>query len=105
LFGKPYARRSGELGDRERERDGGDLSEGTLEERPRPIEDEAECDLDGRDPQYGWDMNPVSGARVDAVVIAVKGGYEYVDTWGRTMGDEWPDHGECDRYGESITCR
>lgn len=42
LLGTPNARRSGEDGERERERAGGDLSEGTEEWMPRPAEDEAE---------------------------------------------------------------
>jgi hypothetical protein len=50
LFGKPYDRRSGDVGDNDLDREGGDLSEGAFDERPRPTEDEAECDLDGRDP-------------------------------------------------------
>jgi hypothetical protein len=104
LFGNPYARRSGELGESDRESEGGDLSEGTLDERPRPTEEEAECDLDGRDAPYDCGKRLVSCARLDTGAIVVKGGYEYEETWGRTMGEEWEDHGECDGYGESITC-
>jgi hypothetical protein len=76
LFGNPYARRSGELGESERDREGGDLSEGALDERPRPMEDEAECDLDGREPPKDWGRRFDSGAMIDAEVMAVKGGYE-----------------------------
>jgi hypothetical protein len=47
LLGKPYALRSGEeLGDSERERDGGDLSAPRMEGTPKL--DEAEGDLAGR---------------------------------------------------------
>lgn len=80
LLGKPYARRSGELGESERESDGGDLSEGALDEIPSPTDDDAECDLDGREPPYDCGSSPVSGARDGAVLMAVKGGYEYEET-------------------------
>jgi hypothetical protein len=80
LFGKPYARRSGEVGDNDLEREGGDLSEGAFDERPRPIEDEAECDLDGRDPPKPWGRRFVSGDRIGAVAMVVNGGYEYAVT-------------------------
>lgn len=73
MLGKPYARRSGELGESERDRAGGERSEGTLDDRPRPTEEEAECDLDGRE-AYDWGSRLVSGAMVDAVVMAVNGG-------------------------------
>lgn len=78
MLGNPYARRSGELGDNERERAGGDRSEGTFDERPRPTEEEAECDLDGREAYVCGSR--FSGAMVDAVVMAVNGGYEYEET-------------------------
>jgi hypothetical protein len=104
LFGKPYARRSGELGEREREREGGDLSEGGFDDRPRPIEDDAECDLEGLDPPKDWGNRPVSIAMIGAAVIAVNGGYEYDETGGMAMGEDWEDQGECEGYGDSMTC-
>jgi hypothetical protein len=88
LFGKPYARRSGELGEREREREGGDRSEGGLDERPRPMEDDAECDLEGLDPPKDCDRRPVSIAMIGAAVMAVNGGYEYDETGGMAIGED-----------------
>ena len=50
LLGIPYARRSGDEGESDRESAGGDVSDGTLDEIPWPLDEEAECDLDGREP-------------------------------------------------------
>jgi hypothetical protein len=74
LFGKPYARRSGELGESDRDSEGGDLSEGTLEESPKPTEDDAEFDREGLDPPYEWSIKPVSDANIGAAAMVVNGG-------------------------------
>lgn len=72
LFGNPYALKSGELGDNERDKEGGDLSPARVEGTPRL--EEAESDLDGRTPPIDCGMYLASGASVWAVFIAVSGG-------------------------------
>ena len=72
MFGKPYALRSGELGDSERDRDGGDLSAARVDGTPRL--EEADSDLDGRTPPIDCGIYLESGARVWVVLIAESGG-------------------------------
>jgi hypothetical protein len=36
-----------------------------------PMDEEAECDLDGRDPMYGCGKRPISGDKVEGAVIPV----------------------------------
>ena len=71
MFGKPYALRSGELGDSERDRDGGDPSAVRCDDGPKL--EEAESDLAGRTPPIDCGRYLVSGARV-VVFIAVSVG-------------------------------
>jgi hypothetical protein len=71
----PYALRSGDDGEMDRDSGGGDLSEITLDANPWPTDDDVECDLDGLLTGY-WESNVVSWAwaRVGGDAIAVKGG-------------------------------
>jgi hypothetical protein len=72
LFGYPYTRRSGELGETDREY-GGDPW--PLDGTPNPFEDEAECDLDTRVAPVECGRKLAPGANVYSEVIAVSGGY------------------------------
>jgi hypothetical protein len=53
---------------------------------PRPAEEEAECDLDGRGPPYDCGRRFVSGANAVVDAMLVNGGYEYDDTGGIAIG-------------------
>jgi len=46
------------------------------------LEDEAECDLDGREPLKDCEYSVESCASIGGDVMPVKGGYEYDVTWG-----------------------
>lgn len=101
----PYARRSGDEGERDRESAGGDLSEGTLDAIPWPMEDEAECDLDGREPLNDCEYRVESWASMGEDAMPVKGGYEYDVTWGNGTDEGGDDQSVWGGYGESIMGR
>lgn len=48
LFGMPYARRSGDEGESDRDSAGGEVSDGMLDAIPWPTDEDVECDLEGR---------------------------------------------------------
>lgn len=80
LLGIPYARRSGDEGESDRDSEGGDLSAVMLDMMPSPADDEAECDLDGRVAPKGCESRSVSCASVGGDAIPLKPEYEYEDT-------------------------
>jgi hypothetical protein len=74
LLGMPYARRSGEEGERDRESEGGDASEGTLDAIPWPTDDDVECDLDGRVVPGYCESRVESWERIVGDPMSVNGG-------------------------------
>jgi hypothetical protein len=75
-----------------------------LNDRPRPTEDDAECDLEGLDLPKDCGRRPVSIAIIGAAVMGVNGGYEYDGTGGMATGEDRDHQGECEGYGDSIHC-
>jgi hypothetical protein len=100
----PYDLRSGDEGESERDSEGGDLSDETLDGRSGPADDAVECDLEGREPSNDRESRFESFASIGPVAIEVKGGYEYEVT-GSAIGEGCDDQRVCGGYGESMTGR
>lgn len=70
---------------------------------PKPVEEDAECDLDGRGKPYDCGRRFASGDRIGPADMLVYGEYEYEDTCGNAIGVGCDDHSVWGGYGESIT--